>query len=184
MWFDKRRQPVAENEHITPDMMVALDQPYTQFEELMALSDEDLVAISTLCPALEYDSVNCVPCRAAEIVLERVGHAPEILAPKEEAEEYIPMPKLDALMAEPPPFEARPVAEQFAEKVAELDLLVKQVLSGPPIPPPNVSLDDLAALVVAAEMWVKTINAQGLELGPTQAAVKTHVEMLIERLRR
>jgi hypothetical protein len=95
-------------------------------------------------------------------------------------------PKLDALMDEAPVFtepEVKDTASQFADKVAELQDLVTELLHGPPIPPPNVTVADLALLVVAADRWTKMTEGQGLELSPNQQAVLDSTKELVSRLR-
>lgn len=101
-----------------------------------------------------------------------------------------PFPRLEKLVREQPPFlpdpppSEEPVVERFAWKVKELNDLVSELLEGPPIPPPNVTLPELGALVVGAKKWLAMIDAQGLELAPGQESVRQEIARVVKKVQR
>lgn len=72
--------------------------------------------------------------------------------------------------------------QEFARSVGYLNDLVQEMVSGPPIPPREVTLDELAVLVVAAQRWIKITEAQGIELAPTQQTLLDATKALVARL--
>lgn len=192
MWFDrKRRELVAEEpQHWPTERMIAEGHAdYATLEDLEGLGDAVLADIAELCEVDQFAPDECIPCRAHVIYLERKKYAELAQSDQEEVEEYVPeereTPRLDALMQEAPVFEEpAPTVDRFAAKVKELNALVAELLEGPPIPPPNVTLSELAALTVGAEKWLKMIDAQGLELAPAQEQMKNEIERVIAKMRR
>lgn len=75
-----------------------------------------------------------------------------------------------------------PLQERFAQVVHLLDDMVTTFLEGPPIPPANVSRDELALLVVAAQQWIKITEAQGFQLAAPQQQMLDATKALVSRL--
>lgn len=146
-------------------------------EDLEGLTDEALWEVSNICTVEEMAPEECIPCLALVKVIENHSAEAEDDTPK--LDNLLHMPSVFTSPEEP---EAVPVAEQFASKVAELSLLVEELLNGPPIPPPNVSLPDLALLTMAADKWVKMSEIQG-GLLPEQQQVLDATRSLVARLR-
>lgn len=184
MWFDRkqRREHVAEEtpdlEHWPTERMIAEGHAdYATPEDLEGLDDAILTDIAQLCEVDQFAPDECIPCLAHVTLLERRSHD------EAEDEPEHPFAFVDEYFGPSTP-KLEPPAQRFAAKVRELDALVAELLEGPPIPPPNVSLEELAALVVGAEKWVKMIDAQGLELAPAQKQVKDEIERVIAKTRR
>lgn len=210
MWFEKRSKPVSEPEQApehwsTERMILQGHAEYATREDLADASDEVLVDVAGICEVTQADPDGCIPCWAYAEYLERQQKRLEDMAPRDPradeddddhgAQEFDPegsdydeydTPKLDALMSEPVDTRARsevPVVERFANHVAVLQADIAEMLDGPPIPPKDVSLSDLALLVLAADKWVNITEAQGLDLSPTNRAMLDSTKTLVARLR-
>lgn len=194
----------------TERMILEGHADYAVPEDLEGLDEAILTDIAQLCEVDQYAPDECIPCLAHTMVLDRRGIAAEMAEEAEahaeimeELEEDYPTPRLAATLAAVPPWtesdkyegmepprglfpqedpDDTPVADQFASKVAELSLLVEELLEGPPIPPPGVSLEDLALLTLAADKWVKMSEIQG-GLAPQQQQMLDATRELVTRLR-
>lgn len=191
---------MSEEPQHWPTERVILERPdlasFAMPEDLEGLSEVGLTPVASLCEVDRFAPDECVSCLAHAMLLDLRKAAEQDerdeelidLAEKalEEEEEERETPKLDNLLHMPDLFdrneEPAPVAEQFASKVAELSLLVEELLEGPPIPPPNVSLADLALLTLAAEKWVKMTEVQG-GWSPEQQTMLDATRDLVSRLR-
>jgi hypothetical protein len=197
MWFEKRRDPVdasAPKHWPTERMIQEGHADYATPEDLEGLDDSLLVDIAQICEVDEMASEECIPCLALEMYHQRIDDA------RKQLEEIAPPPILPQVRIEeipvedlggdvqpfPEPIRApepdKPVVERFAEQVRALDGLVAELLSGPPIPPPNVSLEELGLLTVAAQRWIRITEAQGVELSPTQEQVLDATRTVVARL--
>ncbi len=186
MWFEQRRKPAVETEpvenyHLTPEAMIARGDEIATFKDLEGLDYDALLDLARICPVDTVDADSCVPCRAYAMAMdiEKTG--------AEEAEEYQPTPRLDATMAGEDPWAVRddaPVVDRFVHQVNTLNDLVQELLMGPPIPPPGVTLDELATLVVATQKWIRMTEAGGADLSDNQQAVLNATKALVQRLHR
>jgi hypothetical protein len=77
----------------------------------------------------------------------------------------------------------RPYVDILWEQVRNLNLTLEEILNGPPIPPKDVSMAELALLVLAADKYVKMTDAQGVELSDNQQQVLDSTRNLVARLR-
>lgn len=203
MWFERKRQPMPEEDlnHWPGERMIA--EGYSEYavpEDLEGLSDEVLVNIAEVCQVNEFAPDECIPCLAHVTLMERREAEKaqlEAMSPTLDAVDgYLPglggamdMPlDPDGLLRGDATFPAEteeiPVVERFARQVRSLSDLVGELLEGPPIPPPDVSTNELAALVVGAERWVNIMDAQGIELAPQQQAVKNEIARVIAKVKR
>jgi hypothetical protein len=195
MWFEKRSKSVSETEKEplehwpTERMVFAGHAEVAMRDDLEGLSNEDLAKVAEICIVNEFAPDECIPCYAHTLYLDRQKNRLEEMAPELPEPEY-PTPKLDSLVSEDNNFtdpevstEVKPLAEQFATKVEELDLLVRELLQGPPIPPPNVSLAELGMLVIAADKYIKMTDAQEVELSENQQQILDNTRTLVARLR-
>lgn len=190
MWFNKKRSEPLQ--HLTPEQMIENGEDIATFEDLEGLGDSELARILQLCDVEPADPDACVPCRAYVMLETRQeDHGEEEWRlPSDSLEEYAePLQKALEEGTDgdvwPSPVARKPVAEQFAEKVEELSLLVAELLQGPPIPPKNVELNELAVLVVAAQKWTAMLDsqlAQGFALSEEQRNLKALVEQVTGRL--
>lgn len=172
---------------------------YMTVEDVEKADDDTLAVLATLCAVDEMQPNECMSCLALAVKSERAhqeaidhlaaGQPVEEVATDYESyetpfeeEQEVSTPKLDALMSEPDVFEPVPVADQFHAKVQELALLAEQMLAGPPIPPPNVSLEDLATLVLGSKRWLAMVEAQGAQFAPDQEAVRQRIQQVVSRL--
>lgn len=205
-WFERKRRALSKRTHQTPEDRIEEGEEFATFEDLEGLDVDTLLRIASECDSnAEPDS--CVPCRAFAILMERSDQE-EYQQVAEAVEDYdttladgltdieetlglaealdVPLDPDNLLTGTttevPEPEET--VVQRFAQQVNALNSLVQELLTGPPIPPPNVTIQELAALVVGAEKWVRMIDAQGLELADNQKAVKTEIERVISKVRR
>jgi hypothetical protein len=201
MWFEKRSKHVSETEKEplehwpTERMVLAGHADYAMREDLADLPDADLIKVANICTLSEFAPEECIPCYAHTMYLDRQKARLEEMDPDipddevyDENGEFRETPKLNELVNETmsfiePDVKPEPVADRFAAKVEELNDLVREMLSGPPIPPKDVSVTDLALLVVGAERWVKMTEAQGVELSDNQQQVLDSTKALVARLR-
>lgn len=149
---------------------------YATFEDLEGLDVNLLQDIAVLCEADEFAPEECIPCRAHVKVLEQREEAePDpVPAATEQAAEVSEDPVQNISLVPP--------AERFASQVRVLNLLVEEMLSGPPIPPRHVSMEELAVLIVGAEKWVQ-MTAE-VELAPGPAAMRHEIQRVIAKIRR
>ena len=159
-------------------------QPITA-EEMYSASDGELMGMAAVCEVENLDPENCIPCRAMAIVGDRMNarmeSQPEVDTEFEEFTPPEPLSSEDLAKALDP---TKSPVERFAAAVHDLNELVEEMLHGDPIPPKDVSLEELAVLVVASKKWVALLDAQGLELAPSQEALKREVERVIEKVQR
>lgn len=208
MWFDrKRREQVTETqpEHWPTERMITEGHAdHATQNDLVGLDENTLLDLAEICLVETLAPDECIPCLAYVMVQERRKEAAQ-----RALEELNPHPQdveNQAVAVMQQSFDAggtfqdvqeagekvvagayldeRPVAERFAAEVRVLDLLVSELLEGPPIPPPNVSEDELALLVVAAQRWIKMTEAQGIDLPPAQKQVLDATTALVTRLHR
>ena len=204
MWFEKRRDRVSEEkqpQHWPTERMIAEGHAdYATSEDLEGASPRRLLDIAQICEVDTYAPDECIPCKAAVMFLEQEEekNAPEPEVPDYEPEER-PTPALDEMVAESPPWDdaddqpygkrvsdarhADPMRE-VARQAGYLQQLIEEALDGPPIPPRNVSEEELALLVVGAQRWIKITEAQGVELAPAQQQILNATKTLVERLHR
>jgi hypothetical protein len=201
MWFEsRRREPVSEEtpQHWSTERMIL--EGYAEIatpEDLEQRTDESLVNIAKICEVEEAAPDECIPCAAYALYMDRQHERLAALAPTS-PEDHEPsieetQPRLVETMRMESPFREEPaiqnisqvpVVERFADQVGVLQSLVTELLEGDPIPPPEVSLEELALLAVAAQKWVKITEAQGTEmLSPQQQAVLDSTKALVSRLR-
>lgn len=191
MWFDKKRRPMAEH-WPTERMITENHSDYATPGDIEGLATNLLVDIAQLCEVETAAPDECIPCLAYAIVMDREAEKTRLLqeslenptgAPEAEEEpEERETPALDGLVAEETVFEPVPVAEQFRAKVEELHVLTEQMLSGPPIPPPNVTLEELAALMLGAKRWLAMLEGMGAALAPEQESIRTRIQAVVDRL--
>ena len=158
-------------------------------EDLEDLSDEELAKVAEICVVNEFAPDECIPCYAHTVYLDRQKDRLEDMAPDlPEDDDFgsVETSKLDALVEETPVFEQptkRPPVERLQLQVAMLQTTLEEIIDGPPIPPKDVSMEELALLVVGADRWVKMTEAQGVDLSPPQQAVLDSTKNLVARLR-
>lgn len=193
MWDFLRRAEVAEHKI---DQEYVAEGGWSRDEFLAAeknLSNADLQAIAGDCEVDAMDPENCVPCLASVALMERLTADEGGQSSAGPGEEEIPFENADEEpkviselleLAQRHPVEPKPVAQEFAEQVGVLQNLVQTMLLGPPIPPPNVSLDELAILAVASQKWLAIIDAQDVELAANQEQFRQAVRTLVARIRR
>lgn len=198
MWFERKRSnDVTEEQpqHWPTERMINEGHPdVATAGDLVELDVDALYAVAEICKVTEMAPDECIPCLAFATGLERQSaeqnaSIEETLA-EIDAEEGEFLPRLAVSLAAVPPWtesdiapDDTPVADQFASKVAELSLLVEELLEGPPIPPPNVTISDLALLTLAADRWVKITDAQGVSFGAEQQQMLDATRDLVARLR-
>jgi hypothetical protein len=205
MWFEsRRREPVSEEtpQHWSTERMIL--EGYAEIatpEDLEQRTDESLANIAKICEVEEAAPDECIPCAAYALYMDRQRERLAALAPnadlaahvEKQVSEAIKEPIEEELFLGKPPFREEPaiqnisqvpVVERFANQVGVLQSLVTELLEGDPIPPPEVSLEELALLTVAAQKWIRIIEAQGTEtLSPQQQAVLDSTKALVSRLR-
>lgn len=207
MWFDKKQgSETVTNEsqpqHWPTERMI--EEGHTEYatpEDLEALPESILADIAQLCEVDEFAPDECIPCLAHVLFLKR--QAPTDQPQHPVVADYVSVPVSDE---EPGPlpegipevaddyagiaeaereiFAPEAVAERFARQVGVLDALVKELLEGPPIPPPGVTLEELSLLVVGAQRWIAITEAQGVELSLPQQQVLDATKALVARLHR
>ncbi len=200
-------------QHSTPEQRIAAGSEIATFEDLDGLPESRLLEIMQECPVEPPDPDICVPCRAYTMVMElrreAADQAREALqnptAPKVTSDMTGPEQQAVRSLQEPAVPEGDPVAAGYlppapapdvedvedvryriSEKVQELENLVQEAFFGPPIPPRDVSMQDLAALTVAASLWVKSMDArlaEGFTLTPEMSEAKTVVEAVIAKVK-
>lgn len=189
MWFNERKQNVAEVdlEHWPTERMIESGHAeYATPEDLEGLPEERLIEIASLCQVDQYAPDECISCLAHVMLMEKreeekarlLALAPHIL---QEDEAPFPDPGGEP---EVPEAEEIPVVERFVQQVEALSDLVAELLEGPPIPPPGVSTEELAALVVGAERWINIMDGQGIQLAPQQEAVKNEIARVVAKVKR
>jgi hypothetical protein len=201
MWFERKREPVNEEapQHWPTERMIAGGHAdYATPGDLEELDAQTLESISQICAVPVVAPDECIPCLAYVKWLEMVKVQFEDVAPQvpdfepaaepSEVDAGWPNPQDDLPDApwEPPGGPARhadPVRE-IARQAKYLQDLVDEMLDGPPIPPRDVSLDELALLTVAAQRWVKITDAQGVDLSSDQQAMLDATRALVARLHR
>jgi hypothetical protein len=168
-------------------------------EDLEQRTDESLANIAKICEVEEAAPEECIPCAAYALYMDRQHERLAALAPTSPEDHAALEEEAMAAMraaeeggasfqeiqqAGVSTLKAKPVVERFADQVGVLQSLVTELLEGDPIPPPEVSLEELALLAVAAQKWVKITEAQGTEmLSPQQQAVLDSTKALVSRLR-
>jgi hypothetical protein len=196
MWFERKRRDVEEApQHWPTERMVNEGYPeYATETDLEGLSGEELFKIAAICNVVELAPPGeCLPCLAMAKAMD-MAPPPEVEAGEaSEVEEYAP-PRLvedpdhdpayvdSQTHNEPVEEEERDLSEIFADKVAELGVLVEEMLHGPPIPPKNVTMVDLSLLMLAADKWVQMSEIQG-GLAPQQQQMLDATKALVSRLR-
>lgn len=195
MWFDKkpRREVTEEPQHWPTERMIADGHAdYAIPEDLEGLDESILKDIAALCECPEYAPDECIPCQAHILYLERQQERLALLTPPDydiavadEPEDDIPEgevipPLLDLIQRVTD--RDKPVTVRFAEQVGVLRDLVSEMLEGPPIPPPGVTLEDLSLLVVATQRWIAMTEAQGVDLSDNQQQVLDATKTLVARL--
>lgn len=207
MWFDRKRSSVSEQaaEHWPTERMILEGHAdYATPEDLEALPSSVLNDIAALCEVESMAPDECIPCLATSLVYQRMEKDRERLNSMNPTEQEFPPGITEAmeLPLDPGGLLAGDVQahkERYALYTSTVDqftphhrleLYLRQtqqaldeVMHGPPIPPKDVSLSELAALVVGAEKWVKLVDAQGLELAPEQEAVKEEIQRIITKVR-
>lgn len=170
MWWTKRRRAeVPETEvtgHLSPEDMIARGEQYATFDDLEGLPLTELKRVADLCSENYPDLDACVPCRAFALAWD--------LGEEHGTEEI--------LLSN---YQEQPIADQIAKKVQELSLLVSTALEGPPIPPRDVSSDELAVLIVGSQRWLQQIDSQrsmGFILTPEQVEFRNLVESTVNRM--
>lgn len=176
---------------------------YAIAADLEDLSDEELAKVAEICIVNEYAPDECIPCLAHVTYLERQKQHLEDLAPAlpedddfGSEDEERDTPQLDALMKEEPswgereahdfiPVEVkkRPPVEILQLQVAMLAETLDDIVNGPPIPPKEVSLAELGLLVLAADKYVRMVEAQEIELSPGARVMLDSTRELVARLR-
>lgn len=76
-----------------------------------------------------------------------------------------------------------PPVERMHHEVKVLNEIMEEILHGPPIPPKDVSVAELAMLVIAADKYIRMTEAQGVELATNQQQVLDATKALVARLR-
>lgn len=190
--------------HWPTELLIEIGNDIATREDLAELSLGELWEFAKTCEMPELAPDECVPCYAHTMALEQTEQAQQALSPDvPDVPEYEPpadaatealdlveeepgFPRLEDLMESKPPWaqenrHSDPVQE-FARSVGYLNDLVQEMVSGPPIPPREVTLDELAVLVVAAQRWIKITEAQGIELAPAQQTLLDATKALVARL--
>lgn len=205
MWFDKRKRPGSVTEQTSEEghwpterMILHGHADYATPGDLEGLDTGLLRDIAQICEVEEYAPEECIPCLAGTMVIDRIAEAKERLdnmAPHETPEDTKVLPEQvdwEAEGAAGVPEDVYTVYNHPTEPDpwyvlrSNLEALQQQLdmaLNGPPIPPKDISLEELAALVIGAEKWVKLVDAQGLELAPEQEAVKEEIQRIVAKVR-
>jgi hypothetical protein len=202
MWFDRkpRREVTEEAQHWPTERMIAeAHADYATPADLEPMDDDTLLLIADICEVESYAPEECIPCAAYALYMDRQHERLAALAPTSPEDHAALEEEAMAAMraaeeggasfqeiqqAGVSTLKAKPVVERFADQVGVLQSLVTELLEGDPIPPPEVSLEELALLAVAAQKWVKITEAQGTEmLSPQQQAVLDSTKALVSRLR-
>ena len=208
MWFDRSKESrVAEApQHWTTERMILEGHAdYATREDLEGMDEGLLIDISKICEVPTAAPEECIPCLAYAMVMERreeQRHALENMNPatpdaQETIKEVVDPPAdavgPDLLSKQKPRKEASPFpgesrhadpTQEIHRTVRYLDGLLEELLNGPPIPPRDVTTEELAILVVAAQRWIKITEAQGVELAPTQQRLLEATKTLVARLNR
>lgn len=186
-----------EAEHWPSDRMASEENgkyaAWATEDDLNELSDAELGVIANLCKVDTAAPTECIPCLAAVMLAEKysvqsnAGPGEEGIPFDDPSFAQVPdsqpiQPLADALTRAAQ--HDMPVAERFAYRVRELETLVQEMLEGPPIPPPNVTLEELSLLAVAAQRWIKITEAQGIDLPPNQQQVLDATKSIVSRLHR
>lgn len=172
-------EQAPEPQHWPADRMIREGHAeYADSADLEGLPDPALLAIAQICEVETYAPNECIPCLAGVVLAERAQEARNELLNTPPGGD----PGLER--QQPEPNSTVPVVDRFASHVRMLNSLVDELLSGPPIPPPEVSQAELAALVVGAEKWLANINSQGLELAPNQERIRAEIQRVIEKVKR
>lgn len=200
---------IEQPQHSTPEDRIGAGSVIATFEDLEGLTQDQLYEVANECLVEILDSTICVPCRATEILMEgdeeTRAMALAILenplgTDQSMGETVMPEPRVqgvnDLLPPEPTTeestaFESELPQEEdvrilFARQVHALNLTVKQMLEGAPIPPPNVSVEELAALVVGADLWLKDMDAriaEGFALTDPYEERRQHIALIVGRLK-
>jgi hypothetical protein len=194
----------------TERMVLAGHAEVAMRDDLEGLSDEDLAKVAEICIVNEFAPDECIPCYAHTLYLDRQKNRLEEMAPELPEPEYLHETDADAEYpvdhplpgmkdrAESGESEADGVTEwpaharqaRHADPVLEvhrtvkyLDGLLEEVLNGPPIPPKDVTVAELAMLVIAADKYIRMTEAQQVELATNQQQVLDATKALVARLR-
>lgn len=187
MWGErKRRKRVSK--HQSPEQRLEANEQFATFEDLDGLTEQALYEIAIQCdeePALPEE---CVPCKAF-VLWHEIRQAAALKDAKEDEEE----PFRPAISVDHPPASGEPaiqnisdvpVVERFASQVRVLSLLVEEMLHGDPIPPPEITIEEVAALTVGSKKWLAMLEAQGLTLSTEQEQVREAVRAAVAKVQR
>lgn len=188
MW---KRKPVPDGHYTWDEVRALPDVEIAEQDDITAAPLNTVEILSSLCAADILDPDACPGCFATTVLYERQQEASE---DETDAEEYIPPPTSD--VSEDIPEDQKsitaenmsliPVAERFANQVRVLSRMVDEMLAGPPIPPREVSLEELAALVLGSERWLSTIDAskaQGFIIGEQQENIVSVVRQTVAKVK-
>jgi hypothetical protein len=205
LWFNRQRREEEVSEETVPqhpEHVYYEDGSEVTAESLDRLDDETLWFIAAQCPVDVVAAEDCLACLANAIAADRQQQrngqssaSPgeeeipfELPGLKEAVETPFTEDEVTRLTGdpewEPPGGDARHAdpAKEFARQVGYLQSLVDEMLSGPPIPPRDVSLEELAALVVGSRKWLDM--TQGLDLAPATQAMRDEIQRVVEKVQR
>lgn len=187
----------------TERMILEGHAEWATHEDFEGVGDDILLKIAEICEVPDTQPDECIPCWAYAEYMERQQNRltemapdmpePETLFETDGDAEY-PVKEEDSSKSdEESSFTDRPVFAQqarHADPVMEvhrtvkyLDGLLEEVLNGPPIPPKDVTVAELAMLVIAADKYIRMTEAQGVELASNQQQVLDATKELVARLR-
>jgi hypothetical protein len=207
VWGSERPADFPDMRHSTPEDRVRAGHEIALFEDLEGLPESRLNEIMLECPVEPGDPDICVPDRAYAILMGRRKEAADRALHKLENPTGVPLTEAEddnwsqdtaaedlleplamhSSLAEslPHPELGEDVRDVFIKQVTNLNATVQRMLNGPPIPPPNVTVSDLAALKIGAEEWVKhmhKIREEGFSLNSDHVRILTAVENVLRRM--
>lgn len=172
-------QEPEEPQHWPTERMITEGHAeYATVDDLRPLDIDTLSGIADLCEVGLAAPDECIPCWAYAEIQER-------RKPPEEDEPEGEDPVLsDPLITGPVDTEpVAPLTTVLRQQALSFIETLNAVLDGPPIPPKDVSLEELATLTLAAKNWIRLMDAQGLELSPKQQILLDETRRLVSRLR-
>ena len=201
MWYQMSDEP----QHWPTERMIAEGHAdYATPADIEALDTGLLEDISVLCKVDTWAPDECIPCLAGVTVVERRKAEVEAALAPPEPTYPDPEPGSPADLSVPPfdrtskvefgevsdedltraeeAMSLVPVAERFASHVNVLQQLVVEMLQGPPIPPREVTLNELGALVLGAKRWLAMLDSQELTLSPDQEAIRQEVRRVVDKV--
>lgn len=179
---------------------------YALPEDLEGLPEETLKEVAGICEVNEFAPDECVSCLAHTMWLELQRKKLEDMAPEEpHPGDIAVMPEVEDVASSEeneaddftqqdvnhPAYDpvrdfSLPPVERLHHEVKVINEIMDEILHGPPIPPKDVTVEELALLALGATKWVESAEfnvSQGLELSSQQRQVLDATKALVARLR-